>query len=665
MIPLRQIHLDFHTPDLPFTLAKHFDPEVFQARLRQGHVNSITLTARDHYGHIYYDTKLAARHPQMVGDFLMQEVDACHAINVRCPLYVSVGWDVFSARQHPEWLERHADGSLYGFDGVGQLGPGWRTLCFNTAYVDYLQQQVIDLLKHFGAKVDGLFFDILWQDQCLCDQCVTKMLEAGLDPEQAADREHFAIQTEQQLKHRLTQVIHDFAPGLPIVYNEGNITPAVRANLDDYDHFEIESLPSGQWGYQHFPVTARYTKTLGKPFLGMTGKFQQTWADFGSLKNPAALAYECFLPIAHGGGCSIGDQMYPDGTLQDAAYQEIGQVYAAIEQLEPALDGQVSTADVAIMHTQINGPSADPIDPALAGATNMLNEAHYQFDIIDDQTPLDAYRVVILPDTIRLSAALAARLADYRQAGGKLLLTYHSGLLLDQDEFAEFTHLHALGETAMQPTYVRLQADELGAALAQRELVLHGSAFDVASPDKRLGVRYDPLYNRNYQHYYSHYQAPIGAADPAPFGVYDQQLVYLSNDLFTMYKQYGVREYREIVLASLEQLLHYQPQVQTTAPTTADVICNYSAKQHRYLLHYLHYIPTHRAEKLEVIEQATPVMNTEFTLQLPANQHVQAVQTLRQKQTLPFAQAADGQVTFTLPLLTDYEVMAIDLADVQ
>ena len=30
-------------------------------------------------------------------------------------------------------------------------------------------------------------------------------------------------------------------------------------------HLELESLPTGGWGYDHFPLSARYAQTLGMP----------------------------------------------------------------------------------------------------------------------------------------------------------------------------------------------------------------------------------------------------------------------------------------------------------------------------------------------------------------------------------------------------------------
>ena len=99
-------------------------------------------------------------------------------------------------------------------------------------------------------------------------------------------------------------------------------------------HAEVESLPSGPWGYHHFPRVARALAHWGKPWLGMTGRFQRSWGDFGGIKPLAALEYECFRTQALGGANSVGDQLPPRGTLDADAYDLIGRVYEQCEEAE-------------------------------------------------------------------------------------------------------------------------------------------------------------------------------------------------------------------------------------------------------------------------------------------------------------------------------------------
>ena len=43
----------------------------------------------------------------------------------------------------------------------------------------------------------------------------------------------------------------------------GHIYKGERERWSYFTHLELESLPTGGWGYDHFPVSARYANTLG------------------------------------------------------------------------------------------------------------------------------------------------------------------------------------------------------------------------------------------------------------------------------------------------------------------------------------------------------------------------------------------------------------------
>ena len=87
----------------------------------------------------------------------------------------------------------------------------------------------------------------------------------------------------------MTHFVRQFNSECTIFYNAGHIGTRHRPVANAYTHFELESLPSGSWGYLHFPLTMRYARTLGKDCLGETGKFHTAWGDFHSFKNAEAL----------------------------------------------------------------------------------------------------------------------------------------------------------------------------------------------------------------------------------------------------------------------------------------------------------------------------------------------------------------------------------------
>lgn len=100
-------------------------------------------------------------------------------------------------------------------------------------------------------------------------------------------------------------------------------------------------LPSGEWGYLHFPLLVNFHNRFNAPLVGMNGKFHLSWGDHGSLKNQQALEFEAFRMIANGCMVCVGDQLHPRGQMNHSASKRLGKVYETIEHLEPsALTGQ-------------------------------------------------------------------------------------------------------------------------------------------------------------------------------------------------------------------------------------------------------------------------------------------------------------------------------------
>ena len=84
----------------------------------------------------------------------------------------------------------------------------------------------------------------------------------------------------------------------------------------------------------------------------MTGKFHTTWGDFHSFKNPAALQYECFRMLALNSKCSIGDQLQPDGKIDQATYDLIGSVYAEVERKEAWCRDARPVTEIGLLNTE-------------------------------------------------------------------------------------------------------------------------------------------------------------------------------------------------------------------------------------------------------------------------------------------------------------------------
>jgi hypothetical protein len=656
-IAFRQVHLDFHTSEQIPGIGSEFEPAQFVETLRRAAVNSITLFSRCHHGMIYHDTKFAElRHPGLKGNLLAQQVEACHSAGIRAPIYITVGWDEAQSRRHPEWLQRSAEGRPFG---AAPLDAGWHRLCFNSPYIDFVWEQTAEVLQNFA--VDGLFFDIITQEACLCENCLTRMVSEGVDPADSEARTRFARRTIDAFKQRFTAEIRELNGECSIFYNSGHVSPQLRPVADTYSHFELESLPSGGWGYMHFPLTVRYARTLGKELLGMTGKFHKSWGDFNSLKTPAALEYECFMMLAEGAKCSVGDQLHPRGRLDPATYDLIGHVYHQVEAKEPWCQGARAITEIGIFTPEAIGVNEGRVDPAATGALRMLRERHYQADVVDGEGDWSSYRVVILPDKIPLDDALAAKVRGFLKNGGSLILSYESGLDPSRSRFAlDELGVELAGPAEYAPDFVAPR-EALARGIPATQHVLYEAGLNVR-PHERSEVLADlwhPYFNRAWDHFCSHSHTPPDRPSDWPGAVQRGSVIYFAHPLFGMYTRHGSPVYRDLVLNALKRLLP-KPLVETDAPSTAHVTLLRQPEQKRTVAHVLHYLPQRRHPGFDTLEDVIPLRDVSLSVRLgkaPAS-----VYLAPSREPLAF-ECSDERVSVTIPVVRGHAMVVFQEGD--
>ncbi|MDR1438625.1 MAG: beta-galactosidase trimerization domain-containing protein, partial [Clostridiales bacterium] len=428
LLPPRQIHLDFHTSEHIPRVGAEFDAAAFARTVRQAHVASVTVFARCHHGWLYYPSRLFPElvHPQLANkNLLIEQVRALHAEGVAAPVYITVQWDYQSAVSRPEWLIRKQDGA---HEGGPFTEPGfYQSLCVNTGYYDFLRRHTEEVCELLGGELDGIFFDIVGIRPCWCASCRAQMKRQGVDASDEAAVRAFAARSLDLFKERMSAAVRGHKPDCSIFYNAGHVGPSTKASAASYTHFELESLPSGSWGYLHFPATARYARKLGLDCMGMTGKFHTSWGDFHSLKNQAALEYECFRMLSYGFACSVGDQLEPGGVLNPATYRLIGSVYGPMEQREPWARPSAPVTEAAVL-TSESLLHEHMVPEDVMGAAQMLEELGLQFDIIDEAMDLDAYRLVVLPDGFAAGAGFQRRLDRFAGCGGRVVACARGGL---------------------------------------------------------------------------------------------------------------------------------------------------------------------------------------------------------------------------------------------
>ena len=378
MLAYRQVHLDFHTSECIPGIGSAFDKKQFQDALKTGHVNSITVFAKCHHGWSYYPTKVNEMHPHLEFDLLKALLDACKEIGVKSPVYLSAGFDEKMAREHSDWLIRNLDETTDYTKDFSEAG--YHRMCYNTPYLDKLLAEIDEVMTMYNP--DGIFLDISTVMPCTCSYCRRSIVERGKDyrdPEAVLEQAEI---TFAEYTRRVEETIHRHNPECTIFHNAGHITRGRRDIAHANSHLELESLPTGGWGYDHFPMSAAYVMNLGMEYLGMTGKFHTTWGEFGGFKHLNALRYEAGLSLAFGAKCSIGDQLHPNGKMNEKTYELIGKAYEEVEAKEPWCHEAKNICDIAVLGEEAcltEAASRDTVHNGDIGANRVLLNGHYLY----------------------------------------------------------------------------------------------------------------------------------------------------------------------------------------------------------------------------------------------------------------------------------------------
>ena len=656
VLTFRHIHLDFHTSPAIAGVGDDFDAEEFARVLKDAAVNSVTIFAKCHHGMAYYPTRVGMRHPNLKGDLVGGMIEACHRQGIRVPVYISTMYDQRIWREHAEWRAYDAEGKPQGLRGpAAPLVPQLGRVCINTPYLDYVLEQADEVLRNYEA--DGLFYDNFGYPAggCLCPSCMMEREKLSLESARLEDRQKHSLIVMARAMERFAATVRKRKPRAGIFIN-GPMrlwqNPLfLRQVLKDYTHIEIESLPGGSWGYRHFQMASRYLRNFELGAQGMTGAFHRSWGDFGTVRNQAALDYECFSMLAQATKCAIGDHLHPRCRLNPRTYERIGRTYRSVMEKEPWCEGATAVTEIAFL---LN-PGGEQVNDSAMGVTGMLTQLHQQFDVIDAESDFSRYRVLILPDSHRLNPALRDKLVRYLAAGGGLLLSHESGL----DEAGKAFALPGMGlvyEGAWkrESQYIEaLEGARDGIPDMVHEMYETGSAVKAEPGTTVLARVWEGYFDRDYRHFQVE-QTPFDKPSPYAAAAQRGRVIYFAVPIFRAYARNGYPVYRQLVENSIRRLIP-DPLVRAEAPSTAQVTV--TAQRGRRVVHVLHYVPERRSPDLDIVEDVIPLANVRLSVRLAGRPG--RVYLAPQRQNLPF-EYEDGYARVTVPSVNGHQMVVFE-----
>ncbi|WP_062212779.1 alpha-amylase family protein [Aureimonas sp. AU12] len=664
----RQVHLDFHTSGLIPGIGSRFDALRFASAFKDAFVDSVTVFSKCHHGYSYHPTKVGEMHPGLEFDLLRSQIDALHGVGIKAPIYLTATWDELAAHRHPEWRTVTPEGEQPR-QHSSPNGAGWAFLDFSTPYLDYLCDQTEEVMVNYPDG-DGIFMDIAFQLPTVSVSARDAMDEMGLDWTDSGDVRRFTQLSAERFYERVRDAVYRHNPSMPVFFNSGHMRKGMRRHYQVYSHMELESLPTAGWGYEHFPLSARYFDALGIPFLGMTGKFHYHWGEVGGYKKPEALVYECAAMLAQGARCSVGDHLHPTAAIDTSTMAIIGAAYRWVAGREAWAIDTTNRADIAFLSVEacstpdlvgLPGQFDRRFDSPEQGGVRVLLEGQFAFDVVDGESDLFGYRLLILPDVIVVDENLRAKIEAFAAAGGKVLSTGNSGI----DPARGF--LFDVG-AEWQGTSGMAGGDYLLPVAPLRAGFVHDPLF-MYKPSERMRIRdgeslgevFDPYFDRTARHFSGHVNAP---SKPEPngyaAGARKGNFIHLAHPVFSAYHETGAVAMLEIAENAIDFALGGERLVRTTLPRAGRVTIRRQPAQNRDIVHLLHAAPALRGNiggaNIQPIQDIVTLQNIEVEVRM--DYPVVSVRSVPEMSVLEFSVEGD-KVRFTVPELCGQTMVEI------
>ena len=514
----RRTLLDMHIPDWEPEFLSEYDPEGLAELYAGSHISGVLFYCKSHLGLNYWPSPVGGIHPAAAKRDLVDEMlRALRARDIAPAAYYSVIFDNWAVESHPEWAIVPA--TILNGENLQVLGPRYGTACLNHAeYRSYENAQITALLERYDF--DALWIDMaFWTGVCICERC-RERYRSETDNEiplvvdwTSPIWARFQSARERWLREwtlELFEVAHAVRPGLPVTHNlaPGAIGWVTGQKIDwgRDDSFAAGDIYGGK---DEQLLISKLMLHLGKeqPSEFMTSRALHIF-NHTSLKSEHRMLVEVLAATAHASAFLFIDAIDPRGTVNVGVYEQIGRVFAQTERYEGFLGG-LPVEDVAVYYSddsrirpEDNGhPVADasahafaqmgtyPHLVAVSGAVRHLQHDHIPFGAITrgQLDRLGEYRVVVVPDVLRMDDEEIERLRAYVAGGGSLYasgrtsLLAPDGVLRDDFGLSDVFGVHLDKIEGGQGVYSRALDPLIAQAVYPESHLAHGFAPEVSS----------------------------------------------------------------------------------------------------------------------------------------------------------------------------------------
>ncbi len=634
----RAIHIDFHTMPGIYNFNQNWDPKEFAKILKDAKVKYINAFAKCNLGFAYYPTEIGVPYPGMKGDMFGDLLRECHKNDIGVTAYFNVGLDHEQARLHRDWTVLNKEGQVIYGDRTANF---FRNMCFNhegyRAYIMGMMQEVVD-----QYDIDGLFLDCMGLYPCYGNECQEDMAKQGMDP-----------LNDDHVRSHTKQVMMDFSKDVKKLVGDDKylyLNGMGYREVQDLDtHIEVECLPSG-WSYDFFGPQAAYARNIQKNAIYMTGRFQKNWGDFGGLKSKASLEYDIWDGLSNAMDVSIGDHMHPAENLDPNVYKIVKEIYTEVEKCEPWTEGAKYVADIGVLTD-----SQGYLNETYKGLSRMLGELKYGFDIVNESMDLSKYKVLILPDIMKVTDALKENIEKHLSEGKGVLSTGEGGLNLEMTGFAlEQWKFNFEGLDQSNSSYFKMLMDDSEDIGDMRwAMYSHGILMSATDESEVIAEYIKPYFNRHWDGFHGYFYTPPEKATGQAAIARTGNVYHICFKVFDAYYNTAMISHKGIVKYCLERLLTKPALKCKNIPSTSRVTL--TEKEKTVQLHVKATFPEVRGQ-MNIIEEHQVITSG---AEVSVKGSYKSAYMVPSKEPVSIVQEDDYTVV-TLPEVVGYAMIALE-----
>jgi hypothetical protein len=651
------IFFDFHTMPANPDVGKGFDFDAITGQLADAGVDYIVFPARCNLGTAYYNTKIGIRHAALEYDLIGKLNDACLKRNIALTCYINIGLSHEEGLRHRDWLVLQQEGYTYGPD---RLNSFMRQMCYNSPYGQHACDMVTELLTMH--PIAGLFFDCMHTRPCVGIECMEEMKKLGVNWEDDDEINDYNYMKMLRMAQNLSDAAKAVNPEV-LLYCNG-IDYEAQDKMGTY--LDFECLPTGGWGYETLSMGARYLRTLGKPVLNMSGRFHKSWGDFGGIRTEPSLEYDMVYGMANAMRPNIGDHFHPRGDINKPVFALYKKIYSNLQPYEPWLDEATAETDTAVLwqapYPGYNFMSASKREfwnkqyAGIQGATRLLCELKYQFDIVTDFADWDKYELLVLPDHTVMNEEFTQRIRKHLDKGGAILSSAWSGLDPDGKGFVfDEWGCKFVGEDPYDPAFFAPYA-ELAENMPDMPITLYQKGTNIEpTGGKQLAEIIAPYYNKHWDGEHGFVYLPPDKPTGRAAAVQNGRVAHFSHPVFTSYINDAQVPMKQFVANMLQRIMP-NPMVKSNLPSYART--GVTAQPGRRMLHIMSYIPERRGPSVDMIEERIELRDVKVALRADGKA-VKSVYLAPNKEVLPF-EVKDGYVYVTVPKVDGYAMVVFE-----